>query len=262
MTIPLLMVLLSSAVGQSASESTTTPTTQDKARDSQTEKSRPSGGQEPVGKPTIPDAFKPDPKWKSLGKSIWFDPAEKRLIVRSRVCLREGALEHLMCLSETKEHESILATDAEPRRIHAGLILVAGEPGHPVRYRPKFQPPEGPAISIELEWTQDGKPLRAPAKSWIKDERTGKTLTVDWVFGGSDLFEDPDTKRVIYAADGGDLITVANFTGAILDLPITSSANDAERTWVADPTKIPPKGTQVTTIFRAVKPSTKPKPKP
>ena len=40
---------------------------------------------------------------------------------------------------------------------------------------------------------------------------------------------DPITKKTIYAADEGDLITVANFGSAILDLPFASSASDAER---------------------------------
>ncbi len=91
-----------------------------------------------------------------------------------------------------------------------------------MRYRPKPQPPEGPALAIELQWNQDGKAQTADAKSWIKEERSGKPLKIDWVFGGSELFVDPDSGKTIYAADSGDLITVANFTGAILDLPISS----------------------------------------
>src|SRR5947209_20093416 len=75
------------------------------------------------------DGFKPDPAWKPLGKSVWFDAKQRKLIVRARVALREGALEHLLCLEQTKEHQSVLATDAVPRLIHSGLILAAGEPG-------------------------------------------------------------------------------------------------------------------------------------
>ncbi|MFO0887661.1 MAG: hypothetical protein U0790_00795 [Isosphaeraceae bacterium] len=33
--------------------------------------------------------------------------------------LREGTLEHLLCLTNSKEHESILATDAPAVQIHA-----------------------------------------------------------------------------------------------------------------------------------------------
>ena len=49
------------------------------------------------------DAFRPDPAWKPFGPSLWFDPAQRRLVVRARVVFREGALEHLLCLKGTKD---------------------------------------------------------------------------------------------------------------------------------------------------------------
>ena len=54
-----------------------------------------------------PDDFTPDPTWKALDKKghrpLWFDPKERRLILRARVALREGALEHLLCATDSKE---------------------------------------------------------------------------------------------------------------------------------------------------------------
>lgn len=196
------------------------------------------------------DSFRPNPVWKELGQAVWFDPEGRRLIVRARVALTEGFLEHLLCLERTKEHESILATEAPPRTIHAGLLLTGAEVGHPVRFRPKFEPPAGTPIQIELQWTDPaGKAQRANARTWIKDEKTGKTLEVDWVFAGSQLFQDPETKKMIYAADGGDVITVSNFVSALLDVPIASSADDDARSFVANTPLIPPRGTPVTMIL-------------
>ncbi len=123
------------------------------------------------------DSFQPDPAWKSLGKDIWFDAKGKRLVLRARVALQDGALEHLLCRKGTKEHESVLATEAPARMIHAGLLLVGAEPGHPVRFLPKFEPPAGPAIAIDLEWERDGKLLKADARDWVKDAATGEPLT-------------------------------------------------------------------------------------
>ena len=204
------------------------------------------------------DSFKPDPAWKPLGKDVWFDPASRRLILRARVAIKEGPLEHLLCSKGSKDHESTLTTEAPPRVIHAGLILTGGEPGHPVRFDPKFAPPTGSPIAIDLEWTgPDGKPRRADARSWIKDVKTEKPLTTDWVFAGSELFEDPKTKQKIYAADDGDLITVANFPSSILDLPFRSSSSDADRGYVANTAAIPDRGTPVTI---SLKPRPKPKP--
>jgi hypothetical protein len=75
-------------------------------------------------------------------------------------------------------------------------------------------------------------------------------LTTDWVFAGSEFYVDELTKKKLYAADDGDLITVANFASSILDLPFASTANDAGRTFVANTARIPPRGTPVTLILR------------
>jgi hypothetical protein len=196
------------------------------------------------------DTFRPDPAWRSLGTDLWFDPAHKRLVMRARVALRDGVLEHLLCLRNTKEHEAVLATSAPPLMIHAGLLLTGAKPGKPVQFQPDFQPPTGPPIDIELEWVADGKTQHAAGRDWVKDTKTGKPLTKDWVFAGSLKFEDPQTKKTIYAADDGDLITVANFPSAILDLPFASSADDADRAFVANTPRVPPSGTPVTMYLR------------
>ncbi len=199
---------------------------------------------EPAQRPAA-NTLEPSPLWKPLGRSLWFDRGTKQLVVRAKVVLREGPLEHLVCLKGTKEHEAILATDAQPRQIHAGLLLTGAEPGHPVRFEPKFEPPAGTPIAIELLWMADGKLHRSDARHWVKDETTKKPLAEHWVFAGSELYTDPVTKQTMYAADDGDLITVANFGGALLDLPLASSASDADRIFTADTAHVPPLGTEV-----------------
>jgi hypothetical protein len=189
--------------------------------------------------------IQPEREWKELGRSLWFDRKGNRVVVRARVVLREGVLEHLMCKKGTKEHEAIVATDAAPTAIHAALLLTGAEVGHPVQFVPKFEPPAGTALAIEFLWRQDGQVKRSDARQWVRDEKTKAPLRIDWVFAGSLVYEDPVTKKNTYAADEGDLITVANFASAILDLPIDSSANDADRGFTANTAKIPPIGTEV-----------------
>ena len=199
----------------------------------------------PTGTTPAAGALRPDPEWRELGRSLWFDPQGKRVILRARVVLREGQLEHLMCKKGTKEHEAIVATDAPPLGIHTALILTGAEPGHPVQFVPEFAPPAGTAIAIEFLWRQDGELRKTDARQWVWDEQTKAPLAIDWVFGGSLFYDDPVTKERTYAAEEGDLITVANFANAILDLPMKSSANDAERVFSANTAQIPPKGTEV-----------------
>src|SRR3954454_23462131 len=112
----------------------------------------PSAQTAPAPAPVAARALEPRPGWRRLGRSLWFDPKQKQLVIKARVALREGPLEHLLCLKGTKEHEAILATEARPRAIHAGLLLTGAEPGHPVRFVPKFEPPAGTPMAIELLW--------------------------------------------------------------------------------------------------------------
>ena len=75
-------------------------------------------------------------------------------------------------------------------------------------------------------WT--GKVQKQDARKWVKGEKNAP-LERDWVFAGSQFYDDVITKaKRRYAADEGDLITVSQRLGAaILDLPIESSASDA-----------------------------------
>ena len=66
--------------------------------------------------PSRPTTFQPEPSWKALGPSLWFDPEGKQLILRARVALREGPLEHLLCLKGTKEHEASSRPPPRPVR--------------------------------------------------------------------------------------------------------------------------------------------------
>lgn len=205
------------------------------------------------------DTFQADPAWKALGKALWFDPKTRTLVLRARVCLRSGALEHLLCGSDTKEHESVLATDAPAYQIHAGLLLTGAQVGHPVRFRPKFEPPAGTPIRIDVEWVEQGQTRKANAREWVLNEGKKSTLNVDWVFAGSEFYEDPETKKRLYAAEEGDLITVANFSSAILDLPLASSDSDGDRLFVANTAKVPPEGTYVTLFLRPILPAKSPR---
>jgi hypothetical protein len=196
------------------------------------------------------DTIRPDPAWKALDSNLWFDVKGRRLIIRARVVLREGPLEHLLCLKGTKEHEAILASAAIPYQIHAGLLASGAKKGQPVQFLPKFVPPTGDPIAVEIQWRQDGMTHHADAREWVRDERAKSTLKLDWVFAGSELIEDPATKKTVYAAEDGDLITVANFSSAILDLPFASTANDTDRLYVANTARIPPRGTTVLLLLK------------
>jgi hypothetical protein len=200
---------------------------------------------------------------KSFGKNVSFERIaegdRRRVLIDAYVCLREGQLEQLMCRKQTKEHEAILAADVDARLIHAALIAAGAKTGATVQYKQKGDdviviPPSGSRIKVTLQYEEKGKLITVPAQKWVRDCKTKKDLAYDWVFAGSHLIFDPDDKDKppFYAANAGDVITVANFEGAMLDLPINSSKQNAELAFEANTDRIPPLETKVTIILEPV----------
>ena len=104
--------------------------------------------------------------------TVFLDLPNKRLLLKTQVCLDRGMLEMLLCLKQTKEHESIVTIDAKAFTIHTGLLALGCESGKPATYEPKFQPASGQKIDIFMHFTDpDGKLQRVPATKWIRKSR-------------------------------------------------------------------------------------------
>ena len=192
-----------------------------------------------------------DAKRIEMGKNVWLEVQgdKRRVIVQAEICLREGMLEHLMCRKRTKEHEAILAADVDARDIHKALLLAKATPGTTVKYKEDgtIIPPTGTKIKVTLSYKDKDKPITIAGREWVRDVRTKKSLQYDWVFAGSEFQINPleKDKPPLYAANAGDVICVSNFEGAMLDLPISSSKNNAELEFEAFTERIPPVGTPV-----------------
>lgn len=245
--------------------------------------------------------------------TVLLDATGKRLLLKTKVCLREGVLEMFLCLKQTKEHESILSIETEAYVIHTGLLALGAKSGSPVKFQPEYTPPKGTRIRIFMQWTdKEGKPHREPAEKWVRnssrrffvelfDEKPEgfvvqegsdlkwdeankelywygymsekqrdeylalsknekyrkaikkffdltqpKALDAPWVFTGSGFYQDENTKTKSYLAEGGDVICVANFPSAMIDIATKSSADgEANLMWEAWTDRIPPAGTEV-----------------
>ena len=185
-------------------------------------------------------------------KHLRLDLTRRQVLVDAKVCLREGILEFLVCKTGSKEHESVLSTDAPGSQLHAALLALGLTPGQPARWSGvagsgKFLPPRGPKLKLAFRWKDpQGKTHLDDAGKWLKSagERQARMPT-HWVFIGSEVL--PDGK---YWADAsGEVISVANFASAVIDVPIESSKENALRDYTINTDAVPAQGTAVEVVI-------------
>ena len=105
-------------------------------------------------------------------KTVLLDIPGKRVLLKARVCLREGLLEMLLCPHQTKEHESILATESQAFTVHTGLLALGCKEGKAARYdseTEEYTPASGQIIDVFLHWMDtEGKLHRERAQNWVR----------------------------------------------------------------------------------------------
>ncbi len=182
---------------------------------------------------------------------VWVDSKKKQVLVDGYVSLDEGLLEMFACTAGTKEHESIVAVYSSAQMVHAALLAVGAKVGHPVRWDPKFEPPTGTTIEIEVRWlNQQQEWQSARAQDLMLNVDTKKPMAHSWVFAGSGFWKDEETGKEYYMAEGGDLICVSNFSTATLDIPIESSQANEGLLFEANKQKVPEIGTPVRLVLK------------
>lgn len=194
----------------------------------------------------IPDS------WTRLGKEreIWIDMKNKQVIAAGNICMNAGPLEVFACPRRTKEHESIVSVNAFSSEIHAGLLALGTSPGSPVQWRDEYKPATGPVIKIDVKWKEKDKVKSVPAQKLIRNFKTGKTMELDWVFGGSHTYTDEETGETYYFGDSGELVCLSNFSTATMDVPVKSSDANEGLLFEANTPNIPEINTKVYLIFK------------
>lgn len=183
-------------------------------------------------------------------EEIWLDARGRTLVVGGRVALADGPIELFACPQGTKEHESIVAVHASARIIHAGLLAIGLEPGSPAALDPSFVPPSGGRVDVRVRWTDGaGEPEEADARDWVREGPTGPRLEQRWVFAGGAFYTDPETGTKTLLGDGANLICVANFPDALLDVQVESAPANAALLFEAFAGRVPPRGTAVEIIL-------------
>lgn len=168
-----------------------------------------------------------DAKLVPLNKqeTVLLDAAGKRLIVKSQVVLREGFLEMLVCLRQTKEHESVLAAATKAHTVHAGLLALGAEPGQGVQFTPEFKPPTGQKIEIFLTWRDAEEKLhRVPAQSWVRNATRRYFIEKLVKLPANVTF--PEDKNLKYDEKRGEMLWFGSMTDEERDLFLSFSDDE------------------------------------
>jgi hypothetical protein len=183
---------------------------------------------------------------------VWIDKKEKQVVLVGQTCKATYLLE-FFATYRGKDYESVVVVDAKPSIVHAALLALGAAPGHPVRFQPKYVPPSGTELLIEVRWKdKDGKVQSAPAQKWVRNVQTKKALDVNWVFAGSTMYKDPETGKESYLGDRGDFICLLNLPTATIDLPTRSTGGLDDRMYEGFVENMPPAKTPVTILIKPV----------
>jgi hypothetical protein len=188
------------------------------------------------------------------GAPVWLDLKHKQVVLLGEMCDPKYPLE-FFATYPMRSYESVLAVQVKPSVVHAALLALGAQPGHPAQVEPKFEPASGSEISIEVRWKdKQGARRQARAQDWIRDVKTKKAMDLNWVFAGSKMWKDESTGKNVYLADSaGDFISVLNLPNTTLDLPIRSAGALESRLFEAFTERLPPPHTPVTLVLKPVK---------
>jgi len=235
----------------------------------------------------------PDPRKPVRLPGIVVHPHEGYLDLKSTVCLEDGMLELIACVKGSKEHESVVAVEARPMHIHAALLVLGAESGHPAIRRPLNEeqtrwidlPPRGDRVKVSLVVKDEaGKEVERPIGDFVTrtegdpmnpglpgepadtaddaddnadDDDPEDQFPNMFLFAGSHVVNEEAGERKYLADQSGHVITIATFGDEVLCLPgVHTRANDALQ-WRVDPTHLPEVGDEVTLRLRPVKETAK-----
>lgn len=196
-------------------------------------------------------------------------------------------LELVCCTPDTREHETFVVCRARPSHIHAALLAIGLQPGHPGAWRMQggeLEPvdPTGDRVNVRMVVGDEGAEEREiDPVDWIIsadgvrrfDEAMADLAAKEgrpapgWVFAGSRLVAgdramrptDPETSpdrsspAEVYDADeSGTVIGLTTFGSEVIawSQTISPDASVQEPEWVADFSRLPPAETPVRVRIR------------
>lgn len=188
-------------------------------------------------------------------------------------------LETLVCMKDSKEHESLVVTDAKASQVHAALLLVGLRPGEPGRWERRKEgdkntligvAPKGDGVRVTIAPKRDdGTPGdEVDALEWVVNQRDAKGFRqvepdAALVFAGSKMVKprrrmiDPEKtdQPEVYAGDlEGTIVGLTSFGTETIGVTAmyNPDAGTQEPQWIAADT-LPTVNTKVLVRIRPAK---------
>ena len=202
-------------------------------------------------------AAAPDQAPVRLHPAVTVERGSRELRVGARVSCTRGFLEQVACGKGSREHESLLVIDAPASVVHAGLLAIGLRPGVPGSWKEasggtvELHAPTGPEVQVLVVVPGGAAPV--PVADWLRDERGSEAAAPRFVFAGSRLVPGSAGDRYLADESGSvvGLVTFGDETVALCEvLPDRVGVEPAHFT--ARTASMPPEGTPVTLVFRAV----------
>ncbi|MSR34362.1 MAG: hypothetical protein EXS12_06140 [Phycisphaerales bacterium] len=200
----------------------------------------------------------------NLANGLLINQSAGEVLVRGKVAIRQGFLEQLVCFKGTREHESLIVVNVAASHIHAALLAVGAHATHPGIWSRdksttndlKLEPPAGDVLSVQVQYVMDGVTRRCDLGEWIEDARHQDQFKSIFVFAGSH-FEADGRGGKRYTADvTGSIVGLVTFGDELVAYAqvIPDQAEIATPHWQANTARIPPEGSDVVLILKALTP--------
>ncbi len=177
----------------------------------------------------------------------------------AKVNMSYGMLEYLLVTPQGPVHESLFVTDAPPKEVHMGMLLLGAKGMEQPKegavqgridseYLARAPKLTGDKITITARWKdKDGKEQVTPAERWIiRMVHTGKKESDNvpaadgpWLYTGSYFYENNFVAQM-----EGAHASLVTYPGALINNPRIGSNDDQE--WFVNRDAVPPKGTPLT----------------
>ena len=168
-----------------------------------------------------------------------------RVEAAGRIAEGQGdVLEFLAVETAGRAYESLLTLECRPSGMQTALLLLGCKPHEK----------SGTRLSLELEWSLEGRIQRVAIEELLLERRTQKAPgPLPWVFTGSQFVRLPGAEAEVFLADAEEaFIGLYPHDGLLIQLggDFGNPYRSAEAGFAANVSRLPPKGTQVRLILR------------